>query len=378
MSLVDRKLTKNLSKLESNTLNITYTDRFKSICELFCSVNPTKEWSGVLFYKILKSLNNNIEIELLDIQLMDIGTSGFTQYAFDGSIGELALKYNIFDETSGVHMGHIHSHNKMGVFFSGTDNQELIDNSENHFLYLSVIVNNNLDIIARAIIKEEVTLDIQSKGSILFKDATKEIKYPKTQETYTNLWFYEAEFKFINNNTVFTTEELKFYYSSLTTVIEKESSKYRTAKQKVTTTSKIKEVGCQQSLFKPDIPMSPDYTLIKELLIDATNLVGKNQNSITPNVTMAINSELSTSAIAQKIVNSLVDLLQFNNTENMYESLNIAKRLINNHLGVYPKLRDLIYKAIDNAIEDQDTNINSLLSSIGSTTADITDFEMWE
>ena len=53
MSLIDRKLTKNLSKLESNTLNITYTDRFKSVCELFCSVNPTKEWSGVLFYKII-------------------------------------------------------------------------------------------------------------------------------------------------------------------------------------------------------------------------------------------------------------------------------------------------------------------------------------
>ena len=177
---------------------------------------------------------------------------------------------------------------------------------------------------------------------------------------------------------MFTTEELKFYYNSLTTVIEKESSKHREAKQKVIGASKIKEVGCQQSLFKSDIPMSPDYTLIKELLIDATNLIGKNQNSITANITMAINSELSTSSIVQKIVNSLVDLLQFNSTENMYESLNIAKRLINNHLGVYPKLRDLIYKAIDAAIEDQDTNINSLLSSIGGTTTGITDFEMWE
>jgi hypothetical protein len=45
-------------------------------------------------------------------------------------------------------VGHIHSHNTMGVFFSGTDWDELNDNAANFNYYLSVIVNNKFEITA--------------------------------------------------------------------------------------------------------------------------------------------------------------------------------------------------------------------------------------
>lgn len=44
-------------------------------------------------------------------------------------------------------IGHIHSHNTMGVFFSGTDWGELEDNAPNHNYYLSLIVNNFMDFL---------------------------------------------------------------------------------------------------------------------------------------------------------------------------------------------------------------------------------------
>ena len=46
-------------------------------------------------------------------------------------------------------MGHIHSHNSMDVFFSATDMEELEDNSPNHAFYLSLIVNNAGDRMAK-------------------------------------------------------------------------------------------------------------------------------------------------------------------------------------------------------------------------------------
>ena len=45
--------------------------------------------------------------------------------------------------------GHIHSHNHMGVFFSGTDTTEIMDNSAFHNYYVSLIVNNINEMVAK-------------------------------------------------------------------------------------------------------------------------------------------------------------------------------------------------------------------------------------
>lgn len=58
----------------------------------------------------------------------------------------------------------IHSHNKMNVYFSSVDMEELNDNSEEHIYYLSLIVNNKNKMCAK------VSRVIQMKSNIQTRD----------------------------------------------------------------------------------------------------------------------------------------------------------------------------------------------------------------
>lgn len=77
---------------------------------------------------------------------MDIGSGAATAFDWDDSISDYIMKnVHLMD----MIQGHIHSHNNMGVFFSSVDMDELMDNKDSFNAYLSVIVNNRLDIIAK-------------------------------------------------------------------------------------------------------------------------------------------------------------------------------------------------------------------------------------
>lgn len=82
-----------------------------------------------------------------DILPMNKGTQAYTEYSLD----ERVIDYMMDNETmeKGWKMGHIHSHNTMAVFFSGTDWSELEDNAPHHNFYLSLIVNNFMDFCAK-------------------------------------------------------------------------------------------------------------------------------------------------------------------------------------------------------------------------------------
>lgn len=113
-----------------------------------CKVIPDHEWSGVLFYEVKGSIANPSEFSVYPKQifLMDKGSAGATDYLFD----ETLIEYRMNNpETNQYRIGHIHSHNKMATFFSGTDTSELNDNSEFHNYYLSLIVNNAFTNTAR-------------------------------------------------------------------------------------------------------------------------------------------------------------------------------------------------------------------------------------
>lgn len=77
---------------------------------------------------------------------MDIDTPVFTSYKFDGVFVKMLMEN---PHLRSMKKGHIHSHNKMTVFFSGVDTPELLDNSEFHNYYLSLIVNNVNEMIAK-------------------------------------------------------------------------------------------------------------------------------------------------------------------------------------------------------------------------------------
>lgn len=77
---------------------------------------------------------------------MHKGSQAYTEYTFDESVIEYIEENEHLEE---CRMGHIHSHNTMSVFFSGTDWSELEDNAPNHNYYLSLIVNNFMDFCAK-------------------------------------------------------------------------------------------------------------------------------------------------------------------------------------------------------------------------------------
>jgi hypothetical protein len=71
--------------------------------------------------------------------LLDKGTTGFTEYNFDSRVVSYMTEMDYFN----LKIGHCHSHHEMKTFFSGTDMSELNDNSEFIKPYLSLIVNNH-------------------------------------------------------------------------------------------------------------------------------------------------------------------------------------------------------------------------------------------
>ncbi len=116
--------------------------------QYLCQEIPKVEWSGVLFYRVEGTIKDpkNMKIILEEILLMDKGSSTYTEYAFDSSVVEHIMDNEHLEDCK---IGHVHSHNTMGVFFSGTDMSELDDNAPNHNFYTSLIVNNFMNFCAK-------------------------------------------------------------------------------------------------------------------------------------------------------------------------------------------------------------------------------------
>ncbi len=138
----------------------------KQITKL-CQKYPNVEWSGVMYHTVTGNYTDpdNFIMTAEYILLMDVGSSAYTEYSFsDPSFAEaLSEKPELME----MKMGHIHSHNTMGVFFSGTDSDELMDNAVNYNYYLSLIVNNFGKMVARIAIIATIT---GSESSVSFVD----------------------------------------------------------------------------------------------------------------------------------------------------------------------------------------------------------------
>ncbi len=133
------------------------------------------EWSGLLFYQPIGDIKDlkTFKIIAKDVYLMDIGTSAYTEYSFNESIMNF---YDKFPEAMNYKIAHIHSHNSMNSFFSSTDNDELKDNAKNYNYYLSLIVNNKMDMVAKLVMAGKSTqiLTLKDNNGLLFNLNTKE------------------------------------------------------------------------------------------------------------------------------------------------------------------------------------------------------------
>lgn len=109
---------------------------------LLCREIPNVEWSGVLFYKIDGSFeNNDLVITCLDIFQMDEGSAAYTEFSMSPDVCSYICDHPELAQST-VYQALVHSHNHMTSFFSTTDVNTLQSegNDTNHFV--SLIVNN--------------------------------------------------------------------------------------------------------------------------------------------------------------------------------------------------------------------------------------------
>lgn len=129
---------------------------FQEKVKYLCTIIPDVEWSGIMFYSVKGSIQDPENMVLIpeDILPLDRGSQAYTEYELDKRVDE----YIGEDMETRIqwHIGHIHSHNTMAVFFSGTDMAELFENSEAHNIYFSLIVNNKLNYTAKVGMRAKV------------------------------------------------------------------------------------------------------------------------------------------------------------------------------------------------------------------------------
>jgi hypothetical protein len=89
----------------------------------------------------------NLKINIVDFTLFDIGTGAYTEFEVTPEI--IMPLYAKHPEYITMKYGCLHSHNSMPVFFSGTDTSTLLEQAFVHNFFVSLIINNNFDKIAK-------------------------------------------------------------------------------------------------------------------------------------------------------------------------------------------------------------------------------------
>ena len=137
------------------------------------------EWSGNLFYKIVKGDIDNPETLVINaemLNLQDIGTASNTEFEYDDSIIDVYDKHpHLMEE--GYSMGVIHSHGTMGVFFSSTDMDEIKRSTQGIDYHLSIVVNVRHEAVARLCYYATETREYNSIQGRRVKSTSQSLQY---------------------------------------------------------------------------------------------------------------------------------------------------------------------------------------------------------
>ncbi len=135
------------------------------------------EWSGWIFYNTVGSLEepDTLCINVTDFILLDIGSGAFT--SIDPTGEQIANIYIDRPHLMGMQYGVLHTHHSMGLFFSGTDTDTLLNCANQFDFLLSVIVNHKDHPIAKISQAAEIealeTFKYKFKGSQVYKEPVK-------------------------------------------------------------------------------------------------------------------------------------------------------------------------------------------------------------
>ena len=137
------------------------------------------EWSGILLVKIEGSINNltDLEVDVKDIFLCDIGTSVSTSYDNTDhyeDLWELFPDYDFLNDQRwdgknnlvGYKMCQCHTHHTLngGAYFSGTDMDDLKINSSAHGLYISLIFDAKGNYVAKGSFEAKIEENLVIKA----------------------------------------------------------------------------------------------------------------------------------------------------------------------------------------------------------------------
>lgn len=154
-----------MSTLKTNKkVELLITEDFYKKVNYLCTRISEVEWSGVLFYTIEGSLiEETAKVVCKDILPLDKGTSGYTEFKSDERFVEfmMARSEELGEEVFEWQQGLIHSHNTMSVFFSGTDQEELLESCHLYNQYLSLICNNRMEFCAKIARYSEAKLETE-------------------------------------------------------------------------------------------------------------------------------------------------------------------------------------------------------------------------
>ncbi len=137
-----------------------------------------------------------MKIKVRDFVPLDVGSTSFTSIKPSGKqvVNMFTNRPHIMKEK--LKQGLCHSHHNMGVFFSGTDTDTLLENASEYDMFLSIIVNNKGDIIAKVSRVVEVTITESYKYKFNFNSIFKEPE-TKTEEI---IFIYDCKINFFSND----------------------------------------------------------------------------------------------------------------------------------------------------------------------------------
>jgi hypothetical protein len=135
-------------------IKVVVTTRVLEQIKYLCAQISKVEWSGILYYEVDGTIKDpaNMVCTLRDILPLHKGSGTYTEYDIGGLFVQHMMKNQ---ELMDCNMAHIHSHNNMPTYFSGTDMSELNDNCPKYNYYLSFIVNNRMDFTCKIAMKAE-------------------------------------------------------------------------------------------------------------------------------------------------------------------------------------------------------------------------------
>lgn len=184
-----------------STFKIEIPEAVEAKIRHLCSRVYDVEWSGTLFYKVEGSMEDgSFKVICLDIFVMDIGTSGFTDYDDSPEIIQYRVAHRDLLLQPGVYEGLVHSHSVMATFFSGTDVATLKQEGNTQTHFVSLIVNNAGTYTAR--VTRKLVRKVKAEAKIKYTESAYYNSFENTTISIANDKVTEKEQVQEKNETV--------------------------------------------------------------------------------------------------------------------------------------------------------------------------------